>query len=97
MERLILRQNYKEYITRTRHGHHLPKGALCGVYRTPAGHIRVNVAAKYCINRVSGEPDVIVQFTFEGAWYFKGYENKERLDEIYRQRKSRYFRGCRAF
>ena len=101
MERLILRQTYQEYVTRNKHGHQIARGTLCSVYRTPRGHIRVNVAAKYLINQPltlsEAEGNQIIPFTFDGAWYFKGYENRERIDEIYKQRKSKYFRGCRAF
>jgi hypothetical protein len=105
MERLLLRQNYQEYITRNKHGADIPKGALCGVYRTPRGHIRVNIAAKYLVKNVGNlgslsesEANTVIPYTFEGAWYLKGYENRERIDEIYRMRMSKkYFRGCMAF
>jgi hypothetical protein len=105
IERLLLKQNYLEYITRNRHGADIPAGALCGVYRTPRGHIRVNIAAKYLAGSAKtlgllslNEGNSVIPYTFEGAWYFKGYENRERINAIYKKRMSlKYFRGCTAF
>lgn len=98
MERSIegLHDKMVPYVTRNAHGKKLRKRIPCYVRRSGAGHIIVLVSLPYT-DPTQHDPSFYARLTFEGAWYLKGYENRERLNKIYKARKSKYFVGCRPF
>lgn len=98
MERTIAgsQDHLVPYRTRNAHGKKLRKGLPCHVRRSAAGHIIVLVSTTY-LDPTVHDSKLYTRLTFEGSWYLRGYENKERLNKIYKTRKSKYFVGCKPF
>ena len=91
----LTQREWFEYVTRVPHGK-LPMGILCKVKRTAAGNLIVNIRSSLLYPE---DNDVPLTLNFNGgAWYLKGLEHKERIDELYRTKKSpKRYKGARPF
>jgi hypothetical protein len=88
------------YATRSKHGRHLNDHMPCYVRRSAAGYIIAYVSTRYASNVGNAQtraPFHYIKLTFSGAWYLKGYENKERINKVYKKRGLKRPTGCRPF